>query len=84
MATLTSQKISVAFPNDVSTFLNKRAKRNNMSLPETILAIVVDSMENKEDKINPKKKQYLVERAEKNEATSSRLYTHEEVMARFR
>lgn len=84
MATLATQKINMTLPGDVSKFLNKRAKRDNMSLPETILAIVMDTMEDEEDEISPEEEKHLVERAEKNEAESARLYTHDEVMARFR
>ena len=84
MATLAIQKINVTLPGNVSKFLSKKAKKNNMSLPETILAIVMDTMEDEEDEISSEEEKYLLERVEKNEAESTKLYTHEEVMARFR
>ena len=48
MVTLASQKFSVTLPKNAVTFLRKRAKRQKMSAPKTIAAIIMEVME-KED-----------------------------------
>jgi len=82
MATLATQKINMTLPGDVSKFLNKRAKRNNMSLPETILAIVMDTMEDEDDEISPEEDEYLGRLAEEAEKKCSERFTMEEVWKR--
>ena len=84
MATLAPQRISVTLPGYVSTFLHRRAKRRKLPLSKTVLEIFISIMEDEEDPISEEEAKYLVARAEKNEAESARLYTHEEVLASLR
>ena len=49
MASMLQQRVSVTLPRDVSAFLHRRARRDQMPLAKTILAIVVDSMATKDD-----------------------------------
>ena len=82
MLTLTPQSISVTLPGDVSDFLSKRAERNKMSLPETILAIVMDTMEDEEDEISPEEEEYLGRLAEEAEKNCTGYVTMEDVWKR--
>jgi len=81
MATLAPQRISVTLPGDVSTFLRRRAKRRKLPLSKTVLEIFIGIMEDEDDPISEAEAKRLVARAEKNEAESTRTYTHEEFWA---
>jgi len=43
------KKISVAFPENITSFLNRRAKRDHLSVPQTLTAIIAGVMEDEED-----------------------------------
>ena len=51
MAALTlDEPISVAFPRDITAFLNRRAERERLSIPQTLTFMVAGIMENTEDR----------------------------------
>ena len=50
MATLAPQKeFNVTFPENVTAFLYRRAKRDQLSVPQTLTAILTGIMEDEED-----------------------------------
>ena len=52
MATLTSPKINVTLMGDTAIFLQRRATRQNTSVPQTLDSILMDVMENEQDETN--------------------------------
>ena len=64
---------TVTVPGKVSSILKKKAKADNVSIPEAILSLLEDAIGDYEDA-------YLGMVAERNEVESEgrRLYTHEE------
>jgi len=53
MVTLAAkEKMSVAFPQDITAFLKRRAKRDHLSIPQTLTAIVASAMGDEEDEID--------------------------------
>jgi hypothetical protein len=52
MVTLAPQeRITVAFPENITSFLNRRAKRDNVSVPNVLTTIIAGVMEDEEDDI---------------------------------
>ena len=53
MATLAPyETINVAFPQDITAFLNRRAERERLSIPQTLTVILAGIMANHEDEAN--------------------------------
>ena len=73
MQTLEQTKVSVTLPRDVSVFLKRRAKNENSTVPKTILAIVVGTMEGDKDE-----DEYLGRLAEEAEREGGKPVTMEE------
>ena len=54
MATLAPQKeFNVAFPENVTAFLYRRAKRDHLSVPQTLTAILTGVMEDEKETADP-------------------------------
>jgi len=66
-------------PKRTAGIIARKAKAANVSVPEAILGMIEDALD--DDPISEKEARYLIARAERNEAESTRLYTHEEVLA---
>ena len=45
------EPISVAFPENVTSYLNRRAERDHLSIPGTLTTLIVGIMEKEEDEI---------------------------------
>ena len=45
VTTLAPQRISVTLPGEAATFLRRRAERQKMSVPKTLVSIIVNMME---------------------------------------
>jgi len=43
------EKISVAFPENVTSFLNRRAERDRLSIPGTLTTLIVGIMKKEEE-----------------------------------
>ena len=75
-----TRRVTMTMPRRVSDILDRKAKRDSVPLSKAILAIIEDALDD-DDPISEAEERRLVARAEKNEAESWRLYTHEEVFA---
>ena len=79
-ATLAPQRISVTFPDDVSAFLDRRAKRDNLSVPQTLVSMVASIMEDEEDAISDEEDMRLSVLVEEAERNTTKFHTLDEVM----
>ena len=85
MATLAQERISVTVPVGVANFLRRRAEAADTSIDDVFADVVGGVMDHEEDDdLTEEEERRLVERAERNEAESTRFYTYEEVLASLR
>ena len=52
MSTLATQTISVTLPWDAATFLQRKAERHNISVPNAIATIIIGTMKDEAEKIH--------------------------------
>jgi|GEM_PF-6849624 len=72
----TTATVTLTMPKRTAGIIARKAKADRVSVADTILGIIEDYID--DDPMSEAEERRLVERAERNEAESTRLYTHEE------